>query len=49
MDRHSGWIRVLSAVAPRDTFKGFGVGRKTGSEAGEAVRRGHFFSRDPLL
>ena len=31
-------------VAPRDTFTGVGVGRKTGSEAGEAVRWGHFFS-----
>ncbi len=31
-------------MAPRDTYKGVGVGRKACSEAGEAVRRGHFFS-----
>ncbi len=31
-------------MAPRDTFNGVGVGRKAGSEAGEAVRWGHFFS-----
>jgi hypothetical protein len=30
-------------VAPRDTFDGVGVGRKTGSGAEEAIRRGHFF------
>ena len=34
----------MSLVAPRDTFDGVGVGRKTGSEAKEAIRRGHFFS-----
>jgi hypothetical protein len=34
----------VSVVAPRDTFNGVGVGRKTGSEAGEAIRRGHFRS-----
>jgi len=32
-------------VAPRDTFTGVGVGRKAGSEAGEAIRWGHFLSR----
>jgi hypothetical protein len=32
-------------VAPRDTYKGVGVGRKAGCEAGEAVRWGHFFSK----
>jgi hypothetical protein len=37
-------IGVLSAMAPRETFKGVGVGRKARSEAGEAVRRGHFFN-----
>lgn len=37
------WNGVLWIVAPRDTFNGVGVGRKTGSEAGEAVRWGHFF------
>jgi hypothetical protein len=37
-------IGVLSLVAPRDTFNGVGVGRKAGSEVGEAVRRGHLFS-----
>ena len=31
-------------MAPRDTFNGVGVGRKAGSEAGEAVRWGHYFS-----
>jgi hypothetical protein len=31
-------------LAPRDTFTGVGVGRKAGSEAGEAIRWGHFFS-----
>jgi hypothetical protein len=36
-------IGVLSAVAPRDTFNGVGVGRKAGSDVGEAVRWGHFF------
>src|SRR5207249_9433950 len=36
---------VLSVVAPRDTFTGVGVGRKAGSEAGEAIRWGHFLSR----
>jgi hypothetical protein len=30
-------------VAPRDTFTGVGVGRKAGSEAGEAIRWGHSF------
>ncbi len=30
-------------VAPRDTFTGVGVGRKAGSEAGEAIRWGHYF------
>ena len=34
---------VLFAVAPRDTFTGVGVGRKAGSEAGEAIRWGHSF------
>ncbi len=34
-------IGVLSAMAPRDTFNGVGVGRKAGSEAGEAIRWGH--------
>ena len=28
-------------MAPRDTFTGVGVGRKAGSEAGEAIRWGH--------
>jgi len=37
-------LGVLSVVAPRDTFNGVGVGRKAGSEVGEAVRWGHFFS-----
>lgn len=32
----------MSSTAPRDTCKGVGVGRKAGSEAGEAVRWGHF-------
>jgi len=32
-------------LAPRDTFPGVGVGRKTGSEAGEAIRLGYFVSR----
>src|SRR5438132_11660531 len=40
-------IGVLSVTAPRDTFTGVGVGRKTGSEAGEAIRWGHFFPGDP--
>ena len=30
-------------MAPRDTFTGVGVGRKAGSEAGEAIRWGHYF------
>ncbi len=30
-------------VAPRDTFTGVGVGRKAGSEAGEAICWGHFW------
>src|SRR5438132_7158604 len=43
-------IGVLSVTAPRDTFTGVGVGRKTGSEAGEAIRWGHFVSgRQPPL
>jgi hypothetical protein len=29
-------------MAPRDTFTGVGVGRKACSEAGEAIRWGHF-------
>ena len=33
-------------MAPRDTFTGVGVGRKTGSEAGEAIRWGHLFPGD---
>ena len=32
-------------MAPRDTFTGVGVGRKACSEAGEAIRWGHFLSR----
>src|SRR5438132_9276324 len=40
-------IGVLSVTAPRDTFTGVGVGRKTGSEAGEAIRWGHFVFRRP--
>ena len=32
-------------MAPRDTCNGVGVGRKAGSEAGEAVRWGHLFFR----
>jgi hypothetical protein len=39
---------VLLAVAPRDTRTGVGVGRKTGSEAGEAIRWGHLFSGEDL-
>jgi hypothetical protein len=38
-------IGVRSSVAPRDTFNGVGVGRKTCSEVEEAIRWGHFFSR----
>jgi len=36
-------------LALRDTFTGVGVGRKTGSEAGEAIRRGHLFSSNSLI
>jgi hypothetical protein len=43
-DGHGTHTGVRLAVVPRDTFNGVGVGRKTGSEAGEAVRWGHFFS-----
>jgi len=32
-------------LAPRDTFTGVGVGRKAGSEGGEAIRWGHLVSR----
>src|SRR5437763_1971570 len=38
-------IGALWAVDPRDTLTGVGVGRKTGSEAGEAIRWGRFLSR----
>lgn len=38
-------IAVVSAMAPRDTFTGVGVGRKAGSEAGEAIRWGHSFGQ----
>lgn len=31
-------------MAPRDTFYGVGIGRKAGSEVGEAIRWGHLFS-----
>jgi hypothetical protein len=44
---HRGHFGVRLGVAPRDTFTGVGVGRKTGSEAGEAIRWGHFFLRCP--
>lgn len=32
-------------MAPRETFNGVGVGRKAGSETGEAIRWGHFFGQ----
>ena len=41
--RRTVGIGVLSAMAPRDTFTGVRVGRKAGSEAGEAIRWGHCF------
>jgi len=44
MDRQDAQVGVLFEVAPRDYIKGDGVGRKTGSEAREAVRRGHLFA-----
>src|SRR5438132_65562 len=47
--RRTVGIGVLSVTAPRDTFTGVGVGRKTGSEAGEAIRWGHFVSGRPSL
>jgi hypothetical protein len=37
-------MRLVFAVAPRDTCAGVGIGRETGPEAGEAIRWGHFFS-----
>jgi hypothetical protein len=43
MDKHDAHFRVLFALALRDTFEGDGVGRKTGSESGEAIRWGHLF------
>lgn len=43
MDGHNAGFPLLFVSAPRDTFDGVGTGRKTGSEAGEAIRWGHFF------
>jgi hypothetical protein len=47
-DRHGTNIGVVLVVAPRDARAGVGFGRKTGSEAGEAIRWGHLFSNEDL-
>jgi hypothetical protein len=42
---HSTNIGVVLVATLRDTRSGIGFGRKTGSEAGEAICWGHFLFR----